>query len=77
MKTTCRKISDSDGMYEINGSKTWISHSPITDVFIIWCKDVEDNGKIKGFVLDKTDHGKGITCPKLKVNCLQERQLQE
>ena len=66
MKTTARKISDSDGMYELNGSKTWISHSPIADVFIIWCKDLNDDGKIKGFVLDKTEHGKGITCPKIE-----------
>ena len=63
MKTTCKKVSDD--MYEINGSKTWISHSPVADVFIIWCKDVSD-GKIKGFVLDKENHGKGITCPKIE-----------
>eukprot|EP01084_Bolivina_argentea_P226824 383088_1 len=63
MKTTCKKLSD--GMYELNGSKTWISHSPIADVFIIWCKDIND-GKIKGFVLDKQEHGKGLTCPKIE-----------
>ena len=57
MKTTCTKL-DHDGMWEISGSKTWISHSPVADVFIIWCRHYE-TGKIKGFVLDRKEHGKG------------------
>ena len=64
MKTTCKKISNTDGIYEINGTKTWISHSPYADIFIIWCKDINDK-KIKGFVLNKKEHGKNIICPKI------------
>ena len=39
--------------YIINGSKSWITNSPIADVFIIWAKDLSDNGKIRGFLLEK------------------------
>jgi len=36
MKTNAKK---KDGYYVLNGSKTWITNSPIADVFIIWAKD--------------------------------------
>lgn len=45
--------------YVLNGSKNWITNSPIADVFIIWAKD--DNGFLKGFILDRTM--KGIETP--------------
>ena len=41
------------------GSKTWISNSPIADVFVVWAKD--DEGAIRGFVLDKGM--KGLSAP--------------
>lgn len=44
--------------YILNGSKTWISNSPIADVFIIWAK-LED--KVHGFLLDRD----GISKPKI------------
>lgn len=37
--------------YVLNGSKNWITNSPIADVFIIWAKD--DNNDIRGFILEK------------------------
>ena len=46
--------------YILNGSKTWISNSPIADVFIIWAK--LDN-KVHGFLLDRDMEG--ITTPKI------------
>ena len=46
--------------YILNGSKTWISNSPIADVFIIWAK--LDN-KVHGFLLDRDMDG--ITTPKI------------
>ncbi|KAJ3160085.1 hypothetical protein HDU88_008357 [Geranomyces variabilis] len=60
METTAKKV---DGGYVINGSKTWITNSPIADVFIIWAKTVED-GKIRGFILEKGM--KGLTAPKIE-----------
>ncbi len=47
--------------YIVNGSKTWISNSPIADVFIIWAK--LDN-KVNGFLLDRDMIG--ITTPKIE-----------
>ncbi len=44
-----------DGGYQLNGTKTWITHSPIADVFVIWAKD--DDGRIAGFILDKDMQG--------------------
>ncbi len=50
MRTSARKI---DGGYCLSGSKTWISNSPIADVFIIWAKSEHHDGKIRGFILEK------------------------
>ena len=47
------------GGYSLSGAKTWISNSPIADVFVVWAKD--DEGKIRGFVLEKGM--KGLTAP--------------
>lgn len=57
------KAKKKDNYYILNGSKTWISNAPIADLFIIWAKD--DNGDIRGFLLDKGM--KGLTAPKIDV----------
>ena len=51
-----------DGGYSISGSKMWISNSPIADVFVVWAKT--DDGKIRGFILDKGM--KGLSAPKIE-----------
>jgi len=57
-----RAVWSADG-YRLTGSKTWISNAPIADVFLVWAKVVggEDNGKIRGFILDKGT--KGLSAP--------------
>lgn len=52
MLTRARKVA---GGYQITGTKMWISNSPIADVFVIWAKD--DEGEIRGFVLEKGAQG--------------------
>lgn len=59
METKATKDGDH---YILNGSKTWITNSPIADVFVIWAKD--DNGDIRGFILEKDF--KGLSAPKLE-----------
>ncbi|GGX97396.1 acyl-CoA dehydrogenase [Vogesella alkaliphila] len=59
MKTRARKV---DGGYVLNGSKMWITNSPIADVFVVWAKD--DDGEIRGFVLEKGM--KGLSAPKIE-----------
>ena len=48
-----------DGGYALSGSKMWISNSPIADVFVVWAKD--EQGQIRGFVLDKG--ARGLSAP--------------
>ena len=58
-----------DGGYRLRGCKTWITNSPVADVFVVWAKEVSVGGAlgpIRGFVLEKgmaglstpTIHGK-------------------
>lgn len=37
--------------YVLTGQKTWITNSPIADVFVVWAKD--EKGDIRGFILEK------------------------
>ena len=60
MKTTATKVQ---GGYVLNGSKMWISNSPLADVFVIWAKSDDHGGKIRGFVLEKGM--KGLSAPKV------------
>ena len=61
MRTTARKTG---GGYVLNGTKTWISNSPIADVFVVWAKSEAHGGKIRGFVLEKGM--KGLSAPKIE-----------
>ena len=51
-----------EGGYELSGAKMWISNSPIADVFVVWAKT--DDGKIRGFILEKGM--KGLSAPKIE-----------
>ncbi|MCB1769490.1 MAG: acyl-CoA dehydrogenase family protein, partial [Candidatus Competibacteraceae bacterium] len=46
------------GGYRLTGSKTWITNSPIADMFIVWAKN--DAGKIRGYILEKGMKGLSI-----------------
>lgn len=52
-----------DGGYRLSGNKTWITNSPIADVLVVWAKVVggDDDGKIRGFILEKGM--KGLSTP--------------
>src|SRR6267154_2736362 len=50
MTTRASKV---DGGYRLSGSKMWITNAPIADVFVVWAKTDEHEGRIKGFVLEK------------------------
>ena len=58
MLTTAKKVNDG---YLLNGSKMWITNSPIADIFIVWAK-LDNN--IKGFVLERGM--KVLTTPKIE-----------
>ena len=50
--TTEAREAPGGGGFIISGAKTWISNSPVADVFVVWAKCQWD-GKIRGFVLEK------------------------
>ncbi|WP_438863824.1 acyl-CoA dehydrogenase [Neptunicella sp.] len=60
MKTHAKKV---EGGYRLNGSKMWITNSPIADVFVVWAKNEADNNQICGFVLEKGMPG--LSAPKI------------
>ena len=59
MTTKARKV---DSGYRLNGEKTWISNSPIADLFLVWAKD--DENVIRGFLIEKNTQG--LSAPKIE-----------
>jgi glutaryl-CoA dehydrogenase len=59
MESRARKTANG---YSLSGEKTWITNSPIADVFVVWAKD--DAGVIRGFLLERGM--KGLTSPKME-----------
>ena len=49
------------GGYILNGSKMWITNSPVADVAVVWAKL---DGAIRGFILERGM--KGFTAPEIK-----------
>jgi glutaryl-CoA dehydrogenase len=58
MVTRARAV---DGGYRLTGAKTWISNSPIADVFIVWAKL---DGVVRGFILERGMQG--LATPKIE-----------
>src|SRR5438046_2713384 len=58
MKT--RAAKDGSG-YRLNGSKMWITNSPIADVAVVWAKL---DGQIRGFVVERG--ARGFSTPKIE-----------
>ncbi len=55
METTAERTADG---FRLNGSKTWITNSPIADVAVVWARDrsVEDN-PVRGFLVETDRDG--------------------
>ena len=58
MRTRARKDG---GDYVLNGSKMWITNSPLADVAVVWAKDDED--VVRGFIVPRD--AKGFSTPKI------------
>jgi glutaryl-CoA dehydrogenase len=56
------KAVETKGGYILNGSKTWITNSPIADILIIWAKD--EQNILRGFIVER--RFKGLETPALK-----------
>jgi acyl-CoA dehydrogenase/glutaryl-CoA dehydrogenase len=61
METHAEKDGDE---YVLNGNKTWITNSPISDVAVVWARDhSEDDNPVRGFLVE-TDRD-GVTTNKI------------
>ena len=58
MRTTAHKVANG---YLLNGSKMWITNSPVADVVVVWAKL---DGAIRGFIVEKGT--KGFSAPEIK-----------
>ena len=55
--------ADGDG-YVLNGTKTWITNSPLADVAVVWAKDhTSEDNPVRGFLVE-TDRD-GVETPKI------------
>jgi len=60
MRARAKKI---EGGYRLSGSKTWISNSPIANVFVVWARSEAHGDRVRGFVLDRGL--RGLETPKI------------
>ncbi len=49
MKTRARRTEEG---YVLNGTKMWITNSPIADIAIVWAKLADEDDAIRGFVVE-------------------------
>jgi glutaryl-CoA dehydrogenase len=59
MTTRARKAP---GGWRLSGAKTWITNSPIADLFLVWAKD--QDGVIRGFLFERGVDG--LATPKIE-----------
>ncbi|WP_019833307.1 acyl-CoA dehydrogenase [Sphingomonas sp. PR090111-T3T-6A] len=61
MRTRATRI---DGGYRLDGTKMWITNSPIADLAVVWAKSDAHGGKIRGFIVERG--AKGFSTPKIE-----------
>jgi glutaryl-CoA dehydrogenase len=54
IETTARRDGDS---YVINGAKRWIGLGHLADVVVVWARDLEHDGQVAGFLVEKGTPG--------------------
>jgi glutaryl-CoA dehydrogenase len=50
------------GGFRLSGTKTWITHAPVADVFVVWARS--DDGAIRGHLVERG--AKGLETPKIE-----------
>lgn len=54
LQTTAKKV---EGGYLINGHKRWIGNADICAYCVVWARNVDEGGKIQGFVVENGTPG--------------------
>ena len=49
------RVKQVDNQFILNGTKMWITNSPIADIALIWAKD--ENGEVQGFLIERGTPG--------------------
>lgn len=66
MESTAKPHPSRKGYFSISGAKTWITNSPIADLFLVWAK-LHSTGKIRGFLIERDQCPPGtLETPPLK-----------
>ena len=66
MESVAKPHPTKEGYYSLSGTKTWITNSPIADVFLVWAK-LQETGKIRGFTIERSQCPPGtLETPPLK-----------
>ena len=55
-------IRDDGDAYVLNGTKMWITNSPVADLAVVWAKD--EDGKVRGMVVESDSPG--FSAPEIK-----------
>lgn len=64
METTAKPHPTKEGVYVLNGAKTWITNAPIADLMVVWAKL---DGKIRGFLVERSQVPEGsLATPAIK-----------
>ncbi len=50
------------GGFLLSGTKTWITHAPVADVFVVWARS--DDGAVRGYIVERG--AKGLATPKIE-----------
>jgi glutaryl-CoA dehydrogenase len=51
------KAESSEDGYLLTGAKTWITSSPVADIFVVWAKSSAHQNAIRGFLLERGMRG--------------------
>ncbi len=54
MRTRAKKVGDE---YILNGEKMWITSGSIADVAVVWAKNEDEGGKLRGFLVETNRSG--------------------
>ncbi|XP_053907793.1 glutaryl-CoA dehydrogenase, mitochondrial [Cuculus canorus] len=61
METRARR--NRGGTYTLRGTKSWITHAPVADLFVVWAV-CEEDGRVRGFLLERGTPG--LSTPKIE-----------
>lgn len=59
MTSRARKV---EGGYRLTGTKTWITHAPIADLFVVWARG--EDGAVRGYLVERG--ATGLSTPKIE-----------